>query len=65
MKKILNLVALICIAGFTGSWECGLCSFKTLLLNSGITLFVVLCFYLTFRFLKILNVKRIKHLKIS
>ena len=71
MKKIMNFVAFILIVGFVGAWECGSCDFKTMLLNCGITLSVLLLFH-TFRTfvkmskeLKRLKRHRIKHVKIS
>ena len=42
MKKLFNFVAFIIIIGLVGSWECGNSDFKTLLLNVGTVLSVVM-----------------------
>ena len=71
MKKIMNFVAFILIVGFVGAWECGSYDFKTLLLNCGITLSVLLAFNI---FRAVINMKKelkklkrhkINHVKIS
>ncbi len=46
MKKIMNVLAFILIVGFVGAWESGSCEFKTMLLNSGITLSALFGFHL-------------------
>ena len=67
MKPTINLMALICITGFAGSWECGVYSFKTLLFNVGVTLLLTLTFHLCWKFIKIFNIKKynLKRVKIS
>ena len=45
MKKIMNVLAFILIVGFVGAWESGSCEFKTMLLNSGITLSALFGFH--------------------
>ena len=55
MKKIMNILAFILIVGFVGTWESGGCDFKTVLLNSGITLSCLLGFH-TFR--TMINMKK-------
>ncbi len=61
MKKIMNVVAFILIIGFVGAWECGSYDFKTMLLNCGITLSVLLAFNI---FRGVLNMnKELKRLK--
>ena len=56
MKTTINLMALICITGFAGSWEIGMYSFKTLLLNVGITLTLVFLFHICCKIIKIINI---------
>ena len=66
MKKIMNILAFILIIGFVGAWESGSCEFKTMLLNSGITLSVLFGFHL-FRIMANMNkeLKRLRRHKIS
>jgi len=45
MKKTANVLAFIVIIGFIGAWECGNTDFKTLLLNTGITLTILFTFH--------------------
>ncbi len=45
MKKIINTAAFFIIVGLVGSWECGACDFKTLLLYCGIILSVLFVFH--------------------
>ena len=42
MKKLFNVLAFIIIIGLVGSWECGNSDFKTLLLNVGTVLTVLM-----------------------
>lgn len=46
MKKIINVLAFIIIIGFVGSWDCGNCDFKTMLLNMGVTLSMLFTFHI-------------------
>lgn len=66
MKKIMNVLAFILIVGFVGTWESGSCEFKTMLLNSGITLSVLFGFHL-FRIMLSMSkeLKRLKRHKIT
>lgn len=66
MKKIMNILAFILIIGFVGAWESGSCEFKTMLLNSGITLSALFGFHL-FRIMLNMNkeLKRLKRHKIT
>ena len=66
MKKIMNILAFILIIGFVGAWESGSCEFKTMLLNSGITLSALFGFHL-FRIMANMNkeLKRLRRHKIS
>lgn len=71
MKKIMNVLAFILIIGFVGAWECGSYDFKTMLLNCGITLSVLLAFNIFRTVLKMkkelkrLRKHKINHVKIS
>lgn len=49
MKKIINVLAFIIIIGFVGAWDSGSCDFKTMLLNTGVTLSMLFTFHI-FRF---------------
>ena len=70
MKKNMNLLALILIIGFVGAWECGSCNFKTMLLNVGITLSVLLAahfvriFFYVLKIIKKNKKQNVKHVKI-
>ena len=66
MKKIMNVLTFISIIGFVGAWECGAYGFKTLLLNSGITLSALFTFHV-FRIILFINkeLKRQKKHKIK
>lgn len=71
MKKAVNVLAFIVIMGYVGSWECGNYDFKTLLLNSGLTLSVLFLFHIfriIFDFnkeLKLNKKHKIKHKKLG
>ena len=62
----MNILAFILIIGFVGAWESGSCEFKTMLLNSGITLSALFGFHL-FRIMANMNkeLKRLRRHKIS
>ena len=65
MKKLMNALAFIMIIGFTGAWEMGKCDFKTLLLNIGMTLTVLLTYHtLTFIIYLIKEIKKSKKRKL-
>ncbi len=66
MKKTLNLIALLCMVGFAGSWECGLCSFREMLMNMGTALSFIFVLHLLLKLPRLFNVKRrkIKRVKI-
>ena len=66
MKKLANVITFIVIMGFIGSWECGNTDFKTLLLNTGGTLTVLLTFHTLRIISKIIKIlKRTKGINVK
>lgn len=68
MKKMANIITFIIIIGFVGSWECGNSDFKVLLLNTGVTLSILLSFHtlrIIFEIIKIIKRPKRINVKIS